>query len=59
MPEPVLKEIKEAKGKVHSIGPNPWWCVPLFIPCASAAVCPRSTIFCSDDVTFCLMFAKV
>ncbi|CAL5219145.1 g922 [Coccomyxa viridis] len=25
VPEPVLKEIKEAKGKVHSIGPNPWW----------------------------------
>ena len=25
VPEPVLKEIKEAKGKVHSMGSNPWW----------------------------------
>ena len=25
VPEPVLKEIKEAKGKVHSMGSSPWW----------------------------------
>lgn len=25
----MLKEIKEAKGKVHSMGANPWWWVPV------------------------------
>ncbi len=25
VPELVLKEIREAKGKVHFMGSNPWW----------------------------------
>ena len=29
LPAPVLKEIKEAKGKVHAIGSSPWWYVIL------------------------------
>ena len=40
LPAPVLKEIKEAKGKVHAIGSSPWWCVILLcapdVPCAEA-----------------------
>ncbi len=32
LPAPVLKEIKEAKGKVHAIGSSPWWCVILCVP---------------------------
>ena len=58
MPEPVLKEIKEAKGKVHSIGPKPWWWVALMTPCKPATAYPQSATFPLVDTYCWVMFCK-